>query len=295
MQDQQSQFYLSVASVPAAQAVQEAERIFVSEAQQESFSDGGSFLPLSVWERKGYDPIRIAERTQECDKKEDPVLGTVYRVRVLMKIQSTARLVERSSGLKRPSSGQLPTASRARQLSGGNSALAIEGGEGTPLAITDGRASDAGDGSGTAESSNSSRHHRKKKHHKRSRRHHKKSSKHGKAPKDYRYHGGLCGFTYQRFAMEQRLTRSLSSVCSGVLPLKYANRSCVQWRGDPPPNLMSGNRRGSPSEVPLTNNIVILGVLGQCSMQSHLFRRRVLPSGGHDWQLRRRGPKRISD
>lgn len=49
----------------------------------ERYVDGGEFLPLSVWGSRGFDADRIRDRTHRSDVREDEVLGTVYRVRIL--------------------------------------------------------------------------------------------------------------------------------------------------------------------------------------------------------------------
>ena len=47
------------------------------------YEEGGKFLPLAVWERKGFDPVAIATKSDPSDVLEHPVIGTTYRIRLL--------------------------------------------------------------------------------------------------------------------------------------------------------------------------------------------------------------------
>ena len=51
--------------------------------EEKSWFEGGEFLPLSVWERRGFDPDRIERETKDCDKMFTPQLGQCYRVAVI--------------------------------------------------------------------------------------------------------------------------------------------------------------------------------------------------------------------
>jgi hypothetical protein len=58
--------------------LQEAERMHSSHTQATFAADQGTYLPLSVYKRRGFDTKLIK---QYCtDKKEHPVLGMTYRV-----------------------------------------------------------------------------------------------------------------------------------------------------------------------------------------------------------------------
>ena len=48
------------------------------------YDHNGEFLPLSVWEKRGYDPEAIKTLTPNSDKRVHPILGDTYRV-VLIK------------------------------------------------------------------------------------------------------------------------------------------------------------------------------------------------------------------
>lgn len=61
--------------------------------------DGGDFVPLDVWRTRGFDPIAIQDKSHHADIKTHPVLGIVYRVRIL----STSTAGER--GQRRVSEG----------------------------------------------------------------------------------------------------------------------------------------------------------------------------------------------
>ena len=48
----------------------------------------GKFLPLAVWEKKGFNVDDIQNNSRPSDKAKDPVLGEVFRVRILTTGQS---------------------------------------------------------------------------------------------------------------------------------------------------------------------------------------------------------------
>ena len=47
------------------------------------FALDGKFLLLSIWGKKGYDIAAIAAKSENSDRATCPVLGPVYRVRIL--------------------------------------------------------------------------------------------------------------------------------------------------------------------------------------------------------------------
>ena len=53
------------------------------EVHEEYYEEGGLFLPLAVWERKGFDPDVIKAGTEPKDIQQHPVLGPCYRLRLL--------------------------------------------------------------------------------------------------------------------------------------------------------------------------------------------------------------------
>jgi hypothetical protein len=145
---------------------------FTEEAQRET--DGGKFLPLSVYEKQGFDPEMIRTRSKRCDIREDPVLGTVYRVRILEQATETKTGTVRNSKVAAKAKAKaMPLAIADRP------AMA---------ALTDGQlASDAGNSSKSSYSSSSSESSSHRKHrHKKSKKSHKKSKKdhRGKKEKD---------------------------------------------------------------------------------------------------------------
>jgi hypothetical protein len=53
------------------------------ETHESYYEDKGKFLPLSVWDRQGYDVQMIKDRSDPKDKMVHPILGDVYCVRIL--------------------------------------------------------------------------------------------------------------------------------------------------------------------------------------------------------------------
>ena len=76
------------------------ELLSATETREESFVDGGEFLPLNVWAVKGYDPDVIKAKTVPADVREDLVVGTTYRLRVLRTNNRGLKTTVRSSTVK---------------------------------------------------------------------------------------------------------------------------------------------------------------------------------------------------
>jgi hypothetical protein len=74
----------------SADSVQEYEQFSAKESHEETFMCGGEYLPLSVWETRGFNPKFIEERSLPEDILEDRVLGRVYRVRITNKVCKSA-------------------------------------------------------------------------------------------------------------------------------------------------------------------------------------------------------------
>jgi hypothetical protein len=69
-------FMASLQGLDGPTAVSKAAELLESyRVDEEIFSDGGEFLPLSVWAQKGFDTSRIEEFTPESDKKWHHVCG----------------------------------------------------------------------------------------------------------------------------------------------------------------------------------------------------------------------------
>ena len=47
------------------------------------YYNGGEFLPLRVWETRGFDPVAIEASSDPSDVMEHKVLGTTYRVSIV--------------------------------------------------------------------------------------------------------------------------------------------------------------------------------------------------------------------
>ena len=98
----QQAFYIETAKMTGAQAAKHAESLLVvAQIEKEEFYDGGEYLPLDVWHHRGFNKARIETLSNKEDIREDVVLGTVYRVKILVKGKSIARTNTRSNVLKR--------------------------------------------------------------------------------------------------------------------------------------------------------------------------------------------------
>ncbi len=80
----QQEFYSRIASMSAHDVMQAATTL-VSQVQtrKHEFDEGGQYLPLSKWEKDGFDIEKIVAHTPACDIQDHPILGTCYRVPLL--------------------------------------------------------------------------------------------------------------------------------------------------------------------------------------------------------------------
>jgi hypothetical protein len=74
-----------------------AELIQTFEIDQEYYADGGEYLPLSVWQTRGFDSARIEANTPERDRRVCAILGPTYRVKILSTGNSGSRGSKRAS------------------------------------------------------------------------------------------------------------------------------------------------------------------------------------------------------
>jgi hypothetical protein len=103
-QEQRQSFMAAVADLSGPESVAKCtELILGKETHGEYYIDGGEFLPLSVWERRGFDITRIAEFSLPMDKRSDRVLGDTYRVKILATGNRGEASTTRTSQVKRKS------------------------------------------------------------------------------------------------------------------------------------------------------------------------------------------------
>jgi hypothetical protein len=161
-------FYASSEGLTGPDVLKKArELLTASEAHGEYYIDGGEFLPLSVWGRRGFDEERILLHSLPADVREDRVLGTTYRVKVLSTGNRGEAMTTRTTQCKRKSSA-LPLApqdpsspsssSRPRlALEDGPAPAAPPGDTSTPHVSSDqGSSSSSSDSSSDTSSSSSS-------------------------------------------------------------------------------------------------------------------------------------------
>ena len=68
-------------------ATAEAVETLVSKERiADQWAEGGKFLPLSVWEHKGFDRQLIERGTLPEDIDMHPLFGATYRVRIRSKV-----------------------------------------------------------------------------------------------------------------------------------------------------------------------------------------------------------------
>ena len=80
----QQAFFANSDGLNAKDLIKKAEDVFhiKEELGQKSYMNGGEFLPLAVWATRGFDANQIAQRSAESSKREHPVLGMTFRVKM---------------------------------------------------------------------------------------------------------------------------------------------------------------------------------------------------------------------
>ena len=133
---------------------------------EDNFSEGGAYLPLSAWAAKGFNIDNIERLSLAGDVKEHPVLGTVYRVRILTVGRNGSRGWTRDSSFQSARVIQRPPKRARTEALPAPPAEAAEGAEGAagaePEADEDGD-DDSSDGSSSSSSSSSSASNKKSK------------------------------------------------------------------------------------------------------------------------------------
>ena len=171
-QEKQESFYKSIVGLGAAALRTHAEEYLESRTVEETFAEGGQFLPLSVWGTQGFCVKDIEEKTGPCDIQMHNVLGPRYRVRIKSAGTAEKRNMTRQSKL----GAKVPRAA----LHDDEDPAAI-GASTPPLAILDKPDSSSSD---VSDSDSSSSPAKKKKDKKRSKKRSKKEKKNKKDKKD---------------------------------------------------------------------------------------------------------------
>ena len=81
--DQQQAFMASSHGAASTAVADALEPLEVVEQHGEEYEDGGEFLPLGVWAKRGFSAEDIALKSHPSDRKMHPVCGPTYRVRIL--------------------------------------------------------------------------------------------------------------------------------------------------------------------------------------------------------------------
>ena len=175
--DKKRAFMAKISEMSSVGVAKEAEDFINHESHSEFYVDSGEFLPLTVWQARGFDIVAIVEKSRPSDMKDHDVLGKTYRVSLL----TTGNKGEK--GIKRRSALQISSAVQKKQIALASPAEAAD----TSLvaaasASTDNDNGEDIDGSSssdtTSSTSSSLASDRKKKHKK-----HKKSKKNKKQEK----------------------------------------------------------------------------------------------------------------
>jgi hypothetical protein len=112
--DDQADFYkkakLEKSSIAVANLAERSSEKY--SFKETSYALGGKFLPLDVWQRKGFDPVMIAKNTGDSDITHSVQCGKCYRVK-LLSTQETGGSGSRDSDKAIVASGKRPLESSA--------------------------------------------------------------------------------------------------------------------------------------------------------------------------------------
>ncbi len=178
-QETREAFYRDVAGLGQEAVASKVEELLHKEVTEESYYQQGEFLPLGVWQTRGFDAAQIEANSHPSDKMTHPVLGPTYRVRVVATRHSTTRRTERVS--KSTVGGR----KRAADVMVQGCQFGEDGGSASTnqvLALEDGsiRSSSPSSTSSSSSSSSSSRKKHKKSKKAKKTKKHKKEKKHKK-------------------------------------------------------------------------------------------------------------------
>jgi hypothetical protein len=99
-QDLLDDFFRKARELGGQETVELANHFFSDfERKEEFYQYGGRYLPLGVWEKKGFDVANIERLTPESDRMEDAILGTTFRVKIYERGDRGAKGRSRKEGL----------------------------------------------------------------------------------------------------------------------------------------------------------------------------------------------------
>ena len=101
--EEKKEFFKSLPTDCASIKLKCSELIIKVRLQTRKNSIVGKFLPLAVWEKKGFDIASIRDHAGPSDMEEHPVLGLTYRVRVRQQTdEEEASIRKQVNELQRP-------------------------------------------------------------------------------------------------------------------------------------------------------------------------------------------------
>lgn len=96
--EEQMEFFRGLDGLSAGEMVSKVqETLETFEEHTSEWTEGGKYLPLSVWSAKGYDTTAIADKSRPSDVLEDSILGRCYRLRI------QSRTIVNTKGVRRAS------------------------------------------------------------------------------------------------------------------------------------------------------------------------------------------------
>ena len=163
-ESEQQEFMKSIAGCNIQDIRAKVTEFITKHASQEDwYEEGGQYLPLSVWQNKGFPIDLIEQKSEPCDVMCHPILGQCYRLRILSKgnrgvVGWTRQHQMKASGQKRLTPGlfnALAPAASGGPAAGSGDATASEGGAGDGDAKTGQKRQRSDDESSRSSSSDS--------------------------------------------------------------------------------------------------------------------------------------------
>jgi len=171
-EEEQQTFYSSIANCNSIAEIRAKVTDFITKhaSQEDWYEEGGAYLPLAVWGKKGFPVDLIEEKTLQSDKIGHPILGTCYRVRILSKGNRgstgwTRQIQMKNTSQKKLTAGMFKALAPAAGDGGDGGSGAATGGieEGEEAGRKRKRSDDDSSSSSSSDSSSSSSSDKKKK------------------------------------------------------------------------------------------------------------------------------------
>ena len=97
-----SEFWQKMQNATSAEEIESIVRDYtvdLIEVKEQHYANDGEFLPLAVWQHRGFDSDRILQNHKPSDHRVCSVLGDVYRCAIMVTGDRGSKGVRKSEGL----------------------------------------------------------------------------------------------------------------------------------------------------------------------------------------------------